>query len=177
MFRRTALALATVLVLGREALAEDSQGSAPPAADSTVAPTDSRVAAALDLLQAQNTKANMEAMFDAVVAAAFNSAQRSHPNTSGDVLKQLQIAIREEVESSVDELLTLQAHEYAQHFSEEELRQLAAFYRSDLGKKYVSELPVIAKEMAPIGAEWGRNIAQKAIGRAMERLKKQGVQL
>ena len=58
---------------------------------------------------------------------------------------------------------------YSKHFTLEELEQLAAFYRSPLGKKLTSETPVLLKESMAIGQEWGTEIARRALQKAKAR--------
>ncbi|BDU76111.1 DUF2059 domain-containing protein [Mesoterricola sediminis] len=42
---------------------------------------------------------------------------------------------------------------YMRHFSEQELRGLAAFYRTPLGRKTLEQLPVVMREGAQVGAQ------------------------
>lgn len=51
---------------------------------------------------------------------------------------------------------------YQQHLSEEDVRQLVAFYSTPVGRKLVRLQPVIAEESLHIGQDWGRNLALKA---------------
>ena len=54
---------------------------------------------------------------------------------------------------------------------------MAAFYRSDLGRKYTAQLPLIAKETVPLAFQWGQTIAPVAMQHAVDKLKKEGVKL
>ena len=58
---------------------------------------------------------------------------------------------------------------YVKHFTLEELEQLAAFYRSPLGKKLTSETPLLLKESMAIGQQWGAEIARRALEKAKAR--------
>jgi uncharacterized protein len=172
MWKQLVLGLGLTFAASTVALADPP---APPAAAAQTA--DSHLAAAIDLLDAQNAKANMTTMVHLLMSGVESSVRQSHPGASDEKLKLFNEAFEEEITNSTDDLLKLQAKIYAEHFSEDELRQLAAFYRSDLGKKYISELPVIMKETVPLGVQWGQMIAPRAINRAMARLKKEGVSL
>jgi hypothetical protein len=175
MLQRTALGLAIVFALCGGAPAAD--GPTPPVAAAAPAPTDSRLAAAMDLLQATDAKGNMETFIDSMLPVIVDGLRRTHSGVSEDTLKLFQTACREEMVSSLDDQLKLQAQIYAEHFSEDELRALVAFYRSDTGRKYITEMPLIMKEVMPLGQAWGRNIGEQAVRRAIERLQKNGVQL
>src|SRR6185503_3074705 len=80
--------------------------------------------------------------------------------------------IRDVVMARQDELLRLYAIEYARHFSEQELHDLASFYRSDLGKKYIAEVPVLVKESAPITTRWMIGVITQEQQKIMESLPK-----
>jgi hypothetical protein len=61
---------------------------------------------------------------------------------------------------------------YAKHFTDEEIRQLVAFYRSPVGQKLVREQPALLQEGIAAGQVWG----QQATARVMLRLKEKGYQ-
>lgn len=176
MWKQMVLGLGLALAVSTGAFADDQTQPAP-ASNAAPAVTDSHLAAAVDLLEAQNAKSNMKSMFNSLMSAVGSSVRQSHPGVSEDKFKLFTEAFSEELENSIDDLLKMQAKVYAEHFSENELRALAAFYRSDLGKKYISEIPLILKETVPLGVAWGQEVGPKAAERAMERLKKKGVEL
>jgi uncharacterized protein len=62
---------------------------------------------------------------------------------------------------------------YDRHFSTEELRQVAAFYRTPIGQKLLKELPAITQESILAGQEWGRRIGME-VGQQLE---KEGVKV
>jgi hypothetical protein len=47
---------------------------------------------------------------------------------------------------------------YAKHFTHAEIKQLMAFYRTDLGKKVIHKLPVVMAEARDVGQKWGSNL-------------------
>jgi hypothetical protein len=179
MWKVLALGIGLALAPFAAALADSppATDSTPPAANSESQVTDSRLAAAMDLLEAQNAKANMKLIIDTFMKLTVTSLKQSHPDLSDDKIKLFTEAFTDEMKSSLDDLVKLQAQVYARHFSEDELHALAAFYRTDVGKKYISEVPQIVKETVPLGLQWGQSIAPKAAERAIDRLKKEGVQL
>jgi hypothetical protein len=68
-----------------------------------------------------------------------------------------------------NELADLVVPVYSRHFTLEELEQLAAFYRTPLGKKMIHEMPMVMKESMAIGQEWGADIARRAQRKAKAR--------
>src|ERR1700704_6721436 len=140
------------------------------AADAVDAP-DSHLASALDFLEATNAKANMAAVIDSLAPVVLGQIRAQNPNLSDAAIQQFLSAFREEMTASLDDLMKITARIYEQHFTEDELRRLAAFYDTDVGKKYISLVPAIIKESVPIGAAWGREAGARAAQRAAERLR------
>jgi hypothetical protein len=147
-----------------------------PVCAATEAP-DSHIAAALELLEATNAKATMFTMIDALEPLILAQIRTRSPNLSDADLQQFESAFREEMMNSVDDVMTLTARVYAEHFTEDDLRKLVAFYGSEIGKKYILNVPLIIKETVPIGAAWGREAGARAAQRATERLRANGVNL
>ena len=52
---------------------------------------------------------------------------------------------------------------YDKHFTQDEIRQLIAFYQTPIGLKLVEKLPAIAQESMETGMEWGQEIALKTV--------------
>jgi len=61
-------------------------------------------------------------------------------------------------------------HIYAKHFTHDEIKQMIAFYRSDVGKKALKELPVIIGESRRTGQQWGQQMVAELIRRIDTRL-------
>jgi hypothetical protein len=137
--------------------------------------SDSHLASALDFLKITNAKVSMAAMIDSLMPLVLGNVRAKNPTLSDAALQQFQSAFREEMTASLDDLMTMTARIYEEHFTEDELRGLTAFYDTDVGKKYISIVPSIMKESLPIGAAWGREAGARAAQRAAERLRANGV--
>lgn len=59
------------------------------------------------------------------------------------------------------------------HFTQDEIRQLIAFYQTPLGTKLIEKLPAITQESMTIGMKWGEEIAAKAMAKLEARKKKE----
>ena len=74
----------------------------------------------------------------------------------------------------VNELVDATARTYASHFTEQELKELLAYYQSPLGRKALVEEPKVLDEaMAQAGA-WGDNLSQEVIASIRDEMKKRG---
>lgn len=148
-----------------------------PAAAEDAAKVDSHLAAALDVMDATNAKANLMVMIDSVGGSMFAQIKQSHPGASEKTLAAFQTAFKQEMTDQSDQLMKMQAAIYAEHFSENDLKALAAFYRSDVGKRFISEQPAIIKEVTPLAIKWGMEAGHSAAQHAIEKLKKEGITL
>ncbi|MDR3528114.1 MAG: DUF2059 domain-containing protein [Rhizomicrobium sp.] len=146
-------------------------------ADDAAPKIDSHLAAALDVLEASNAQQNVLAMVDALTPIMLGQVKKQHPDANEKVIVAFQGAFHDEMVASTGELMKMQAAIYAEHFSEADLKALAAFYRSEAGKRFVAEQPAMMKEITPVASAWGMQTAQRAIQRATEKLQKEGLKL
>src|SRR4051812_48123653 len=93
------------------------------AADTAGAP-DSHFAAALALLEATNSKANMATVIDSMIPLVLSQIRARNPSVSEAAVQQFQSAFREEMYANLDDLMKLTARLYEEHFTENELREL-----------------------------------------------------
>ena len=68
-----------------------------------------------------------------------------------------------EAEESYGEVEMKIAEVYQQHFTNDEIKQLIAFYESPIGKKLVQEQPAIQADSYKYGSEWGQKLGAKIV--------------
>ena len=80
----------------------------------------------------------------------------------GKLFPQVPEKVWEEFRSraSVNDFVAIAVPIYRKHYSQEEIQQLLAFYRTPLGQKVIAETPAILQESMAAGREWGESIAQ-----------------
>ena len=61
---------------------------------------------------------------------------------------------------------------YVSNFSENEINDMLAFYRSPTGKKFVEKMPVIMQKSMEIGQKQSRTMIPK-LNRLLEQMKKE----
>ncbi|HEX3651977.1 MAG TPA: DUF2059 domain-containing protein [Rhizomicrobium sp.] len=142
---------------------------APPEA-SPAQPSPGQIAAAMDLLDANGSMTNVATMLDSLAPIQAAEIRREHPDIDAETLGVLQKAVRTDIVARQDEFKRLIATVYARHFSEDDLRSLAAFYRSDVGRKYIERMPVLIKEVTPVGALWAEGVAAEAIRKVLNQM-------
>ena len=148
-----------------------------PASAQAPAPTDPKLAAAMDVVKAANVKANILNVVDAMIPVVIAQIRRQRPNANDAAISAFQTAFKDEMLANIDDYLVAAAQVYASHFSIEELGAISAFWRSDVGEKFSAAMPDITKEMLPIATAWGAATAAKAIKTATERVKQNGLNL
>ncbi len=162
--RAIALGFALVFAAASGALAADSSITATPPATSSESqpataapmPPESRIAAATALLNATNAMANVTQLIDSMLAAEAHEIKRKFPGSDEAKFAAVEKLMHDAFLNRQDEYKRLVAIVYAQHFSEEDLRALTAFYQTPVGKRYVETMPSMIKDMMPVGMVWGR---------------------
>lgn len=156
---RLALAtLATALVLAPAALRAQT-----PTASTSAAPSASHLAAADQLLEVTRTRELMRTTADRILQ--YQIAQSPELGQFSEIIRKF---YTETMDWTV--LGPQYARLYADNFSEPELREMAAFYRTPLGAKMLNKLPdVMMQSNTIIEAR-----LQESMPRLMERLQAAG---
>jgi hypothetical protein len=163
-----------VLVAAAPAYALDKSSEPLPGAAS---PSQVQIDAALEVMNANGSAANLMAMIDTLAPIEAAQIKKEHPGASDAIIATLQGVVRTAVVAHQDDLLRLYAIGYARHFTVEELHALAAFYKSDVGQKYIHEIPALVKDMTPVGISYVQKIAVAAVEDAIQKLQAQGVKI
>jgi len=119
-------------------------------------------------------------MFDNVVNNVIQSPKNTflptHPNFAkqmNDVTAQLQT----EFAAKKDEIYTGVARAYAQRFTEAELKELLAFYKTPLGRKVLTEEPAAVEAGFKFAQDWSATFSEQVLARFRAEMKKKGVDL
>lgn len=71
-------------------------------------------------------------------------------------------------EVNADQLINRLIPIYDKYLTDEDIKQLIAFYRTPVGKKLISVSPQIASDSLTIGQQYGKEVAQRAIQKLQE---------
>jgi hypothetical protein len=71
--------------------------------------------------------------------------------------------------SSFDHLLDMIFPIYQKYMSEQDLKDLIAFYQSPIGKKLAEKTPFIAADSMQAGQEWGKKLAEDILKKIQEK--------
>src|SRR5450631_1988127 len=97
-------------------------------------PTAGAVATARELLAVKGGTLMFEPIIPGVVETTKNNLLPTNPALARD-LGEVSVQLRKEFDSKKAELVYEVAIIYASHFTEQELKELVAFYKSPLGQK------------------------------------------
>ncbi|WP_029349386.1 DUF2059 domain-containing protein [Bosea sp. 117] len=169
--RRSIGAGLTVLMLGGAVPAMAQTAAPAPAA--TPEPSAANVALAKELLSVNGEAGSFDALIPGVIEQTAGSFVQANPDLIRE-LRDVARAIAPEYEARKNEITDILAKVYASHFTEAELKEIVAFYRTPTGKKLVDERqPVLDEGLRSIQA-WSGRFAREMEGRIREEMKKRG---
>jgi hypothetical protein len=132
---------------------------------------------ARQILITTHSAANVEAGVDLVIPMAVQQLKRDKADIPDTVIAKFIEVFRAEMVAGIPKMLDMQAAVFAKHYTVDELRAIAAFYESDVGKKTIIEGPLIAKEVLPIAQAWGAATGEHAMQETINKLRAQGVKI
>jgi hypothetical protein len=137
------------------------------------APSASAVATARELVETKGGAA----MFDPVIVSMVEQTKGALLQTNPQLAKDLNdvgVQMRAEFAPRKDELMNEAAKLYADRFSEQELKDMLAFYKSPLGKKMVLVEPQVLDETFNYIQQWGTRTSEEVMNRFRAEMKKKG---
>jgi uncharacterized protein len=148
----------------------------PPAAAQQPSPAQdpARIAAAKELFIASGQVTQFDTVINTMtigLAGVFKKQHPSHAQEIDNVMK----AMAEKFIARKSEVIDQVAPLYAERFTAEELRDIAGFYKTPVGRKLVAEQPEIMQQSMTIGMQWGRRIGQEVDKEFRRELKSRGV--
>ena len=140
------------------------------------APSANAISLAKELLVLKGGQQMFDGMISGVIESAKNSFLPSNP-TLNTPLNDVTAQLRKEYEPKKAELFNDVARAYARHFTEQELRELLAFYKTTLGKKVLAEESPAVEDGFKRAQEWTNEFSDQVINRMRAEMKKKGYDL
>jgi hypothetical protein len=98
-----------------------------------------------------------------------------------DVTEKQVAAAKAEVDSflagKVPELTDRLSGLYKKYYTQEEIKQLIAFYKTPVGTKFAQLTPTIGREGTMLGEQWGQQLGPELGQRMIARLQAEGVKI
>jgi uncharacterized protein len=154
------------------ALAGASLGSV--AAQAQQEPSPAAVALARDVIMAKGVGGIVEPVVRGVIENVKNRFIPTNPNLTRE-LNDVALTLHKELDGkSSNEVIDQMARVYASRFTEQELKDLLAFYKSPLGQKYIKEEPVAINDGMRQAEQWTEAFAETVMGRMRSEMQKKG---
>jgi uncharacterized protein len=183
---RIAKGAAALVMLAALTVAADAQETNPPAASPAPAapaaapaaapgvPSQAAVSAADKILGDIGVKQSIAAVVPGMMAELEANVTRTRPEIR-DSLRATLRAIQPEFDQTAREAYDQSATLLASQMSEKELTDVAAFFESPSGKKYVAVTPVFLQKLADVTTPWRDKLSTDIVTRARQEMKKKGV--
>jgi len=152
------LGLAFVLGIGAAAAQQPSPGA---------------IATAKEVISAKGAEGLYSPLVSGVIERTKTVFLQSNPMLGKD-LNEIAAKLHAEYAVRRGEILTEVAKLYASKFTEQELKDTLAFYKSPLGRKLVMEEPIILDESMKTAQTWAEGLSQEVIAKMRGEMKKRG---
>ena len=164
MFRQTlrliGFAAATCVMLAGAATAQQT-------------PSANSLALAKELIDVKGAATMFDPVVDGVIRTHRDAILGANPNLSKP-LAEIEAQMRVEYGPRRAEVQNQIVTAYADHFTEQELKEALAFYRSPLGKKLLAEEPKVLEDSMKSVAGWSEKFAAEVSTRMRAELRKKG---
>ncbi len=154
-----AVTIAVVMIVGGPARAQQ--------------PSASSVKMALELIELKGGTRLYQSVVPGVIEQSKNVLLQQNPMLQKD-LDATAAALRTFYEPKKAELLTEIARLYAAQFTEQELKEVLAFYKTTAGKKMLTEEPKIIDASMSLAQTWGEKFSEQVMGKFRDEMKKRG---
>ena len=172
------------------AIAQAQQKATPPAAQKGPAPAPAQaakapptnnvapaaLAAAKEILLMKNAAAVYQGAVISTIQNVKNALLQSNLNLQKDI-EDVSLKLARDLAGKESEIAEGMAVIYANNFTEQELKDLVAFYKSPLGKKTLEAEPKSIEQSLNFMRNWGDDLAQEINERFRDEMKKRGKDL
>jgi hypothetical protein len=136
-------------------------------------PSPAALASARELMELKGVKSLVEPVVVGVIGQIKGTILQTNPGLAKD-LDEVSTQLRNEYQPRVAEMSNEITQLYAQRFSEQELKDAVAFYKSPAGKKMLVEEPRILDAAYARLQQWGSQFQVEVLNRVRVEMKKRG---
>lgn len=175
LFRAPLPALLGALLLAAPALAQTAPRPAAPAAPAPAPgaqPSASHLAVAREVMLNSGIARSFDSMLP-VFAEQIKQAAVTRPELTKDLDAVLE-SLTPEMEMQKQEMINAAARIYAARLSEAELKDIAAFFRTPSGRRYVETQPQVLDDMVKTMQSWTQQVSQYVMVRVRAEMSKRG---
>ena len=174
--------LALILFAASSASAARAASTAPPAAPAPAAkapaaaesPSPAAIAAADKILGDIGLKQSIAIVVPGMMTELETNVTRTRPEIR-DSLRATLKAIQPEFDQTAKQTYVKAATLLAEQMSEKDITDVAAFFESPAGKKYVAVTPVFFQKISDLTGAWREKLSTDILERARAEMKKKGI--
>ena len=137
------------------------------------APSANAIALAKEIITVKGSANMYDPILPNIIDKAKTMFLQSNPMLSRD-LNEVAAKLRAELAPRTAELLNDMARLYAAAFTEQELKDALAFYKSPLGKKIIAEEPKVLEQSFDAVNAWSEKFGQEVVMKMRTEMKKRG---
>jgi uncharacterized protein len=147
---------------------------AAPAATAPAAPSAAAIAAADKILNTIGLKQSIAIVVPGMMQELETNVTRTRPEIR-DSLRATLKTIQPEFDQTARQTYIQAESLLASQMSEQEITQVAAFFDSPAGKKYIAVTPVFVQNLSDVTGAWREKLSTDILERARAEMKKKGV--
>ncbi|HEY1541902.1 MAG TPA: DUF2059 domain-containing protein [Xanthobacteraceae bacterium] len=136
-------------------------------------PTPAALALAKEIVVLKGGAAMFDPLIPGVIERAKETFVPTNPQLIGD-LNQVATQLAKEYGAKRTEVIDVVSKAYAQHFTEAELKEILAFYKSPAGRKMIAEEPKAIDQSLKAVQDWASQFSQVVLDRFRTEMKKKG---
>lgn len=148
-------------------------GPVTPAAAQNAKPSAAAIETAREVIQLKGGYNIFDALIPGVIEQDKTMFLQQNPALQKD-LDAVAAQLRTEFAPRMKQLMTEIAELYAAHFTEQEIKEILAFYKSPVGRKMIAEEPKALDQSMSHAQSWAVKISDQVLVRMREEMKKKG---
>jgi hypothetical protein len=134
------------------------------------------LALAKEIMQVSHASDRGDQMMTVMMKTFTTTLAASNPGKAKEVDEILNQIVLPELKRSMPDLMEQTAHTYADNFTVDDLKQLLAFYKSDIGKKLVEQQPNMIRQQALVGQAYAQSVMARVRDKMLKALQEKGLQ-
>ena len=136
-------------------------------------PSASAIATAREMLEIKGASAMFAPLVAGVVEVTKNTLLTTNPQLGKD-LNEVAARLKLEFAPRQAEVITEIAVLFARKFTEQEMKEIIAFFKSSAGKKFLTDEPVTMQEGMTRAEAWAGRLSEQVMSRFRAEMKKRG---
>ena len=168
------LLIAAALFSSSGAWAQNAAPQPAPAAPAAAPPSPAAVTAAGMILGEIGVKQTISYIVPGMMTELERNVTTTRPEIK-DSLRETLRAIQPEFDKTAADMFNQAATLLASQMSEKETQDVAAFFASPSGKKYLAVEPVFFQQFGAIAEPWRQQLSTDILTRARQEMKKKGI--